>query len=140
VSVDNKSVEATLIAITEARAQSPELARPSPAVCTFCTRRFVCEPYWNTVPTWDAPDALEGHIVQIEHAKTGAVALLIETDLGSRWITQIPNDRLPSQAATGSYVRVIQIHRNNPSDPQGAKPAWRAGRLVDIMICPRDTG
>lgn len=138
VSVDSISVEAALTAITEARAQSSELARPSPAVCTFCTRRFVCEPYWNAVPTWDAPSALEGRIAQIEHAKAGAVALLIDTNLGSRWITRIPRDRLPSYAATGSFVRIINIYCDKNNDSQSSRRIWRAGRLIDIKVCSRD--
>ncbi len=134
VSADGASVEATLDAITEARAQDPEVARPSPTVCAFCTRRFVCEPHWNTVPTWDAPDALEGRIAQVEHAKTGAVALLIETNAGTQWITHIPRDRLPVHAEVGSYIRIIHVHRKSTSDPEAFGWEWRAGRLVDIRI------
>jgi hypothetical protein len=134
VLTDSSSVEEALNAITEARAQDPELARPAQAVCTFCTRRFVCEPHWDAVPTWDMPDAVEGRIVQIAHAKTGAVALLAETNLGSHWITNIPHDRLPAQAHVGSYVRVIHVHRSSTIDPQAATQEWRAGRLIEIRI------
>jgi hypothetical protein len=136
VSADGASVEATLNAIAEARSQDPELAHPSPAVCTFCARRFVCEPHWNAVPTWDAPDALEGRIVQAQYAKTGAVALLIETNAGTQWITHIPRDRLPAHAEAGSYVRVIHAHRKNTNDLEVSGWEWRAGRLVEIRICP----
>lgn len=136
VSVDGASVEATLSAITEARAQDPELARPSPTVCAFCARRFVCEPHWNAVPTWDAPDALEGRIGQVERARNGAVALLIETNAGTQWITHIPHDRLPAHAEVGSYVRIIHVHRKHSNDPEVSGLEWRAGRLVDIRNRP----
>jgi hypothetical protein len=140
VSADSTSVEAILNAITMARAQDPELARPAAGVCTFCIRRFVCEPHWNAVPTWDAPDAIEGRIIQIEHAKTGVVALLIGTQLGSHWITHIPRDRLPAQAKPGSFVRIIYAYRSNANNPQAATQVWRTGRLVDIRICPLRRG
>ena len=136
MSADGASVEATLNAITEARAQDPELARPSPTACAFCARRFVCEPHWNAVPTWDAPDALEGRIAQVEHAKTGAIALSIETDAGTQWVTHIPHDRLPAHAEVGSYLRIIHVYRKNTNDPEASGWEWRAGRLVDIRICP----
>ena len=140
VPADSTSVEMTLNAITMARAQDPELTRPTPTVCTFCTRRFVCEPHWNAVQTWDAPDALEGRIAQIEHAKTGAVALLIETNSGSHWITHVPRDRLPARAEAGSYVRIIHAYRSNTNDPQATTQEWRAGRLLGIRICPPRVG
>jgi PD-(D/E)XK nuclease superfamily len=135
VPVDNATVETTLNTITMARTQDPELARPSPTVCTFCTRRFVCEPHWNAVQTWDEPDALEGRIASIEHAKTGAVALLIETPLGSQWITRIPRDRLPARTGAGSYVRIIHAYRSNANYSHAAIQEWHAGRLVGIRSC-----
>ena len=137
VSAESTSVEAVLDAITEARTQDPELARPSPAVCRFCSRRFVCEPHWNALPTWEMPDALEGRITQIEHARSGTVALLVEAASGSQWITHIPCDRIPTEAEVGSYVRIIHANRTQTPDPQAAVQAWRAGLLVGIRICPQ---
>jgi len=118
VSTESTSVEAVLDAITEARAQDPELARPSPAVCRFCSRRFVCEPHWNALPTWEVPDALEGLITQIEHARSGAVGLLVEAVSGSHWVTHIPRDRIPIEAGVGSCVRIIHVNRIQTHDPQ----------------------
>lgn len=136
VSAESTSVEAVLNTITEARTQDPELARPSPAVCKFCSRRFVCEPHWNAVPTWDVPDALEGRITQIEHARSGAVGLLVEAGSGSQWITHIPRDRIPAKAEVGSYVRIIHAYRIQTHDLQAPVHAWRAGPFVAIRICP----
>jgi hypothetical protein len=137
VSAGSTSVEAVLNAIAEARSQDPELACPSPAVCRFCSRRFVCEPHWNALPTWAVPDALEGQIIQIEHAKSGAVGLLIEAASGSEWVTHIPHDRIPTEAEVGSYVRIIHLHRTQTHDPHAAMQAWRAAPLVAIRICPQ---
>jgi hypothetical protein len=81
------------------------------------------------------PDALEGRIAQIAHAKTGSIALLAETNLGSSWITNIPHDRLPAKAEPGSYVRIIHVHPSNTNEPRTSTQEWRAGRLVDIRIC-----
>jgi hypothetical protein len=137
ISADSAYVDAVLNKIAEARAQDPELAHPSPPVCLFCSRRFVCEPHWNALPTWEAPDALEGRIDQIEHARSGAVGLLIEAVSGSQWVTHIPHDRIPTEAEVGSYVRIIHVHRTQANDPQAALQAWRAGPLVAIRICPQ---
>jgi PD-(D/E)XK nuclease superfamily len=135
VSADSASVDAVINTITESRSQDPNLDRPSPAACRFCSRRFVCEQHWNALPTWEAPDALEGRITQIEHARSGAVGLLVMTASESQWITSISRDRIPIEAEVGSYVRIIHIHRTQTHDPQAALQAWRAGPFTSIRIC-----
>lgn len=125
-------VDAVVDAIAVARTQDPGLTRPDPETCRFCARRFTCGPHWQEVRGWDRPDAVEGRIVRVEEAETGAIALLIDTPDGAAWVIQIPAERVPTGAAPGNYVRLVRLTRMDTQEIQGRPPVWRAGALTGV--------
>lgn len=124
VPITEESLQEGLAALASARAADPLDANPSPDVCSFCVRRFVCEPHWNVAMDWPDTDAVEGTVRRVEPAATGVVALLLITYSGPAWLSGIPEGL--ADVSPGDEVRVVRVRRVDTSGGDFREWRWQS--------------
>jgi PD-(D/E)XK nuclease superfamily len=113
---------ATAIERVETARSLPPLPQPREEVCRFCPRRLDCEAHWDALLGWERPDAIRGRVARVTPAESGVTAVLLDTDDGHAWVTQIPGGSL-SVHSVGERIGFARVSRSSDREPQ----SWRFG-------------
>jgi len=133
VTFNANAVNAILRRIAEARSQHLGEARPDPKLCNFCHRRLVCEPHWQALKEWDRPDAVRGIVLRVEHASSGGVGVMLETDGGEVWVTHL-SATVGTDAEVGAHLRAVRVAPRDPDRPAAQARMWRAGDVTGVHV------
>jgi hypothetical protein len=107
-------------------------AMPAREHCRYCRRRFTCQPQWEALPQWPAPDGVEGRLLDIQQATNGRTAIRLATPLGEAWVTDL---RTPIPGGTvGRCVRLVRVHPRRSPDGEPDLTRWRAGEGSDAHV------
>lgn len=98
---------------------------PSPDACRFCSRRLRCEPHWSALKNWDNQDGVEGVVKRIDQAANGLAAVMLSTDKGIAWISEIPALAAES-LEVGKASRAVRVRQMSHDEDSGQPARWRA--------------
>ncbi|WP_353826566.1 PD-(D/E)XK nuclease family protein [Agromyces sp. SYSU T0242] len=112
--------------------ESIRAAVPDQRVCRFCPRRLACEPHWTAARTWEDPDCVEGRVIRVQHAATGATSIQLDTAGVTGWLTGLRPEHLDGTPALGQLIRAVRLGRRGSSE----EPEWAATRVTRAVIRP----
>jgi hypothetical protein len=100
-------------------------ALPTRDHCRYCRRRLDCQPHWDELTQWPAPDGVEGRLLRIQKAANGRTAVRLATAAGEAWVTDL---RTPFAGGTvGQGLRLVRVHPRRGPDGEPDLTRWRAG-------------
>ncbi|MGY1709126.1 PD-(D/E)XK nuclease family protein [Geodermatophilus sp. SYSU D00758] len=107
-------------------------AMPTREHCRYCRRRVDCQPHWDALSMWSAPDGVEGRLLAVQKATNGRTAVRLATAADEAWVTDL---RTPiTGSAVGQGLRLVRVQPRRGPDGEPDLTRWRAGEESEIHV------